>query len=398
MAQRISIPSDGPALVDAPDPATTSPEWLLALRAALNSDADPRHVFQPIVDLRRGVVAGYEALARFSTPPHAPPDVWFSIEPSHRLGTRLEAKSVARAIAARGDLPPNCFLSINVSPDALGSVELTHVLKEAGDLAGVVLEVTEHSRVADLGDLRRVLERYRDAGASIALDDAGAGYAGLQHILALRPEFIKVDRSLVADIDHDEAKRVLMETIGSFAARIDAWVIAEGIETHAELASLMQLDVPLGQGYLFGKPGPKWAELDDPDEAWIRDRVTTRDLEQALAPLVEPLPAVSVNDLDRGRQMLDREPRLRAVVVVDHRGRPMRLVKRGVSGADGHAKALRVNLSTEPVEVLQRAMTRRLEDRFDPVVCCDAVGRYVGAIAIERLIHRSMQRDEGVKR
>ena len=86
----------------------------------------------------------------------------------------------------------------------------------------------------------------------IAVDDTGAGYAGLHHLISVRPEIIKLDRTLVAGIDTDRPRRALVEMFGSFANRFDAWVLAEGVETAAELATLRRIGVPLAQGFLLG--------------------------------------------------------------------------------------------------------------------------------------------------
>ena len=261
---------------------------------------DPDRVdvhFQPIVDLRRGVLAGYEVLARFRSDPYLSPDQWF--DAAARIGRRaeLEAVTLGRALDARRCLPPNCFLSMNVGPDALLDDRVMATLRDAGPLGGVVVEITEQSAVDDYDRLRGRIDPLREAGAHLAVDDAGAGYASLSHVAALRPDFIKVDRGLVAGIDRDPAKAAVMETLGTFGSRIDAWVIAEGIERAAELRRLMQLEVPLGQGYRLGRPAPDMRELDGEvlDLHQRIERVTG----DGLAHLVEPVAAARL--ADRGR-------------------------------------------------------------------------------------------------
>jgi EAL domain-containing protein (putative c-di-GMP-specific phosphodiesterase class I) len=120
----------------------------------------------------------------------------------------------------------------------------------------VVVEITEHQRVESYDDLTRVRARFRQDGIRVAIDDAGAGYASLHHILKLAPDIIKLDIALTREIDRDPVKRALAVSLVQFAKETDAVVIAEGIETPSELATLRDLAVPWGQGFHIGKPGP----------------------------------------------------------------------------------------------------------------------------------------------
>jgi EAL domain-containing protein (putative c-di-GMP-specific phosphodiesterase class I) len=143
---------------------------------------------------------------------------------------------------------------VNVGPDAVLSAPVAAVFAEAGDLRGVVVEITEQTAVADDAALEEAIAPVRAAGALPAVDDAGAGFASLKHIMVLRPDVVKVDRDLVAGIDTDETKAAVVEALGMFTSRIDAWLIAEGVETSAELDRLLSLRVPLVQGYGLGPP------------------------------------------------------------------------------------------------------------------------------------------------
>ena len=128
--------------------------------------------FQPILDTARGTVAGYESLARFSGPPHATPDRWFAVAHTAGFGAELEARALRVALEARAWLPPNCFLSVNVGPDALTSSPVAAVFADAGDLRGVVIEITEQTAVACYDALVAALAPARAAGALLAVDDA----------------------------------------------------------------------------------------------------------------------------------------------------------------------------------------------------------------------------------
>jgi diguanylate cyclase (GGDEF)-like protein len=217
-----------------------------------------RPVFQPIVALASGEPVGYEALARFEGKPGLPPSWWFSQAHRFGLGAALEAESVRAALAA-DDRPPGTFLSINLSPSALASSHLRERLPS--DLSGIVLEITEEERVLDVEGLQRDLDPLRARGARIAVDDAGEGYAGLQQVMSMRADIIKLDRALVADVNADPAKVALIGSLVHFARSTGAAICAEGIETLEELRVLIHLGVAYGQGWALGRPGAPWPRV-----------------------------------------------------------------------------------------------------------------------------------------
>ena len=180
----------------------------------------------------------------------------------HGRSAELESAALRTALAARSTLPPNCFLTLNVSPELLTTEEIRSVWRNEGNLGGLVVELTEQTPIDSYVGLEPDLNQLRAAGALIAVDDAGAGYAGLRHLLALRPSLIKIDRELIQDVDRDEAKRALIEMLGTFAGRVDAWILAEGVERVEELDALVSLGVPLVQGYYLARPAPPWAGID----------------------------------------------------------------------------------------------------------------------------------------
>jgi EAL domain-containing protein (putative c-di-GMP-specific phosphodiesterase class I) len=210
-------------------------------------------VFQPIVELSSGSIVGVEALARFAHEPVRPPDEWFAEARELGFADRLELLCIEQALAMVERLPDDCFVSVNVSPDTAMTGELVSVLSRVPG-ERVVLELTEHDEISDYEWLRPFLERHRARGVRIAVDDAGAGYAGLQHILSLMPDILKLDRELIRGIDTDIARRALARCLADFAGEIGAAVLAEGISGVAELEVLRAVGVSLGQGYYLGKP------------------------------------------------------------------------------------------------------------------------------------------------
>ncbi len=213
-------------------------------------------LFQPIVELERGSVVGYEALTRFASDRGTAPSDWFDLARNCGLGPELQALAVARALAV-SDRPTGAWVSVNVDPAVPEPVRaaLPH------DLRDIVIELTEQALPPEDRDLQRELEDLRARGARIALDDAGAGYAGLSHVVRVRPDLIKLDRSLVVDVEHDHVRLALIEAFVSFARRIGAQVCAEGIESSEQLAALVEARVMLGQGYRLGPPAPAWPRV-----------------------------------------------------------------------------------------------------------------------------------------
>ncbi|MEM7337287.1 MAG: EAL domain-containing protein [Actinomycetota bacterium] len=340
-------------------------------------------VFQPIVDLRRATVAGYEALSRFTVDDGGPdvgPEEWFRTAAALGLGGALEAACLSAALTARADLPRNCFLTLNVDPDSLLEPDVLAVFAAEGNLAGLVIEITEH-RPWDWDRLAAVVGRLQERGARFAVDDAGAGYSGLQQILRLRPSILKLDRSLVSNVDEDEAKVGLIEMLGAFANRIDCWVLAEGVETGGELRRLIGLDVPLAQGFHFARPAPPWAPIDA--EARVALATSRHDQRSdTLHRLV--VPARAVDDLDDAPGVL-LTAESSWVAVCDPIGNPKGLAGLESAFVGEIVPALTVNVHTSPAETMQRLATAPVDPAL-PVIVTDNAGRYLGLVPLRRLL------------
>lgn len=211
--------------------------------------------FQPIVELATGRVVGAEALARFACEPRRPPDAWFAEAFEVGLGPELEAAAMREALAVMAELPAGLYVSLNASPASViaGAVEDV-VARAPGER--LVVELTEHDVVTDYEALERALAPVRRAGVRLAVDDTGAGFASLRHILRLGPEVIKLDRTLTQGVDTDLVRRSLAVALVRFAGEAGATLTAEGVETAGELAVLRELGVATGQGYHLARPGP----------------------------------------------------------------------------------------------------------------------------------------------
>src|SRR5207248_5934633 len=233
---------------------------------------------------------GFEALTRFKQPPQRRPDEWFLLAQRVGLGPALEAHAIKAALSVPRR-PPGTYLSLNLSPSTLTAPEVQDVLP--ADLTGLVIEVTEHELAADDSILGTDRQRLRDRGARVAVDDAGAGYAGLQQLMRVLPDLIKLDRSLVQNVDSDPAKQALVDSFVRFARRTGAQVVAEGIETEEELRALADLDVSYGQGYFLSKPGPAWPAI----SPWTSEKLLRRSLAGALS--VEDIPQLPLGSDQR---------------------------------------------------------------------------------------------------
>lgn len=207
-------------------------------------------VFQPIVMLETRKVVGFEALTRFAD--GTAPDVRFAEAAALGLGDEFELAAIDAALVEARKLPDGVFLSLNVSPAVAMSAGKRLRRHLAGSARSLVLELTEHAPIVDYSRLRNAIAALGDP--KIAVDDAGAGYASMRHILELQPAFAKLDISLVRGIDGDELRQAMAAGFQYYALRTGCRLIAEGVETEEEASALKALGIDLGQGYLFGRP------------------------------------------------------------------------------------------------------------------------------------------------
>ncbi|WP_202841920.1 sensor domain-containing phosphodiesterase [Luteimonas saliphila] len=207
---------------------------------------------QPIVRLADRTVVGWEALARFPEEYGLPTDTWF--RDAARCGRSVDLELVALRAALRDPLPAGgAYLSLNVSPEVACSDALDDVLGDV-DPARIVLEITEHTAVEDYSRLAARLSAFQARGFRIAVDDTGAGFSSLRHVLTLAPDIIKLDMSLVRGVDRHPRLQSLIAALCTFAEGTQATLVAEGVETDAELRMLQQIGVACGQGYFIGAP------------------------------------------------------------------------------------------------------------------------------------------------
>jgi len=211
--------------------------------------------YQSIVDLRTGRSLGVEALSRFTHELVRTPDLWFDEATSVGLGTELEVIALERAVAGIDRLPADMYMAINASAEAIQSDEFHMSLADV-DVERIVLEVVGQTATTDYRTLAASIADLRSRGLRVAVDDVGAGPAGLAHLTDLKPDIIKLNAELTRGIDRDPGRQALgLALLQSGLNAHRSTVVAEGIETKEELATLRSLGFPVGQGYVLGRPG-----------------------------------------------------------------------------------------------------------------------------------------------
>ena len=226
---------------------------LLARLEPVLAGGGPLVVLQPIVDLATGVRVGSEALSRFPTAWGKAPDVCFAEAHSVGLGHELELVALDRA--AEHLTAVEGYVAMNISPATLLLPEFA-ALMERLPLERVLLELSEHDQVEDYDALAAALAPFRARGMRLAIDDVGAGFSSLRHIVVTAPDVLKMDRSIVSGVDTDPVLTRLVGSLVEFGHGGGATVVAEGVETAAEAGVLRDLGVDLGQGWFFGRPAP----------------------------------------------------------------------------------------------------------------------------------------------
>lgn len=210
-------------------------------------------VFQPVVNLSTDEIVACEALSRFRNGLAKSPDCWFTAAQRAGLGVELELLAIRRALALIGELPSRLRVAINAGPQTILHPGFSRLI-EGAPISRLTIELTEHDAVSSYADLLSVLLPLRQQGARLSVDDTGSGYSGLNQILQIKPDIIKLDREMVSGISDDPVRRALATALVSFAAAIEARVIAEGLETKEDVDCVRDLGVSEVQGYFYFRP------------------------------------------------------------------------------------------------------------------------------------------------
>jgi diguanylate cyclase (GGDEF)-like protein len=213
---------------------------------------------QPIVSTATGNTHAYEALARFQARGTSNPLHWFALADEFGLRDDLELACLQSALVLLPSRPDGTLLSVNLSGPLLLDGRTDAILSEAESLHGLILELTENSLLEDTPGLHAKISELQGAGVRFAVDDMGAGYSGLRQMTTVRPSYMKLDRSLIRGIDSDPDRGALITALLGYARQTGGHIVAEGVETAAELAALTELGVELVQGFYAARPGLPW--------------------------------------------------------------------------------------------------------------------------------------------
>lgn len=332
-----------------------------AVRLVLEDPALLSVVAQPIVDLTDGRPAGYELLARVPADWQVPPDRLFAAALRLGVSARLQTGVNVLTLDLLARVPVDCFLTVNLDPTDLADPEVVAPFLALDALAPLVVEVTERAWPDSSGAADDALGALRERGALLAVDDVGAGFAGLTQISRLRPELVKLDQALVAGLGDDPAAELVVDALGRLCGQLDAWVVAEGIERPDQLAVLVRLGVPLGQGFLLGRGEQPWSDVPGADHVRA---VSSRPRGAGDRTLVGGLAL----DLARTGWQRDASGVYRVEV-----------------GGQVH-RALTMAPSTTVEDALLRAVARPAEGRWMPVLVTDPSGRALGEVSVESMI------------
>lgn len=209
--------------------------------------------YQPIVEAETLCVKGFEALCRFEDMPNESPSTLFLEAARTKLQIELEICVMNKALIALRELPNHIYVSVNASPTVVQSGRLQKVFAE-WPKHRIVLELTEHEAASDPEALLKEIKRLKRDGVRLAIDDCGSGHSGLQQIVRLTPDFLKLDKSLTCSIDTDFVKRSLVSAMVQFSTKTNMKVVVEGVQTQGEFETLKSLQVELMQGYFLGRP------------------------------------------------------------------------------------------------------------------------------------------------
>lgn len=370
--------------------------------------------YQPIMDFHTGTVFGWEALTRGpqDSPFRSPVMLFEMAEKLERLFL-LEEICREQALANLGELSGNQKLFLNIHPKTMADPNFTpgktlRLLDEAGlTPENIVFEITERHSVQNFDLFYRTLAHYRSQGFLVAVDDAGAGYSGLLSIAEIRPDFIKIDRNLVQDVDRDPVKRALLETFVSFANKIGSRIIAEGIETKGQTTCLVDMGVHFGQGFYLARPGaPRPGLSIDPQTIKPLADLTKETLSCSIpvGKLAEAPHPVGQNFLACAARDFFEENRQASNLVVEQDGIPRGLVmeyhlNRQLTTQYGMAlfynRPITNVMDPDPLVVDERmpveqaaklAMEREPLKAYDDIIITRG-GRLFGVITVQRLMN-----------
>jgi EAL domain-containing protein (putative c-di-GMP-specific phosphodiesterase class I)/GGDEF domain-containing protein len=379
-------------------------------------------VFQPVVSLVDATVLGYEALSRGPQGSVLErPDALFGAATSHDLNWELEYICRAKALENAKNMLSDKMIFINVDPKIINDPRFSkgqtrEMLDNFRANAGnIIFEITEKTAIEDYMSFCRILDNYTSQGYKIAIDDAGSGYSGLRMLAQTHPHFIKVDMDLVRNIDKDGLKQALMEALNDFSVTSNSKIIAEGIETEEELATLIRLGVPYGQGFFLQRPVAGFSEISSEVRQIILEKNERKKRQSTYTPLTMPIgeitqPSTYLAPSVPGVKALEyfnTYPSVHAIPVVQN-GQPVGLLMKNkflASLATQYGVAVYMNRPISmlmdrnplvmdydtPLEVVSRSAISRKDDDIYDYILITKDTQYHGVVTIKRLLEKTTQ-------
>lgn len=345
-----------------------------ALLAHVLDDGGIASTYQPIVDLGRGIVVGFEAFVRVPDGRVSAHDLF---QAAARVGRsdELEAAALRAGLAARDRLVPSGFLSLNVSAAALADPAVDAVLAAQPSLDGIVLELTDTDSASILAAADAIAAQ-RERGAAIAVAQHGFGLDDMRAVFEVQPAYVKLANDWVDGIATDPVKLALVETVCYFALRMGVRVVAQGIEALADLAAVQRLGVGFAQGFLLARPSAAGVHTAAPQ--FVEPESSSRHL-PTVARLTEPAAELRIDALDSERDELPFE------VIVGELGEPLAVMRRTANRIENLPLTV-IAAESSVVAAARAALSRGARTRFDPLVCVDRFGAFAGVVPMERIV------------
>lgn len=384
--------------------------------------SDIRIVFQPVVSLSSGEIIGYEALTRGPMGSMLErPDALFSTAAAFDLVWELEYLCRRTALEKAKDLSPSKMVFINVDPKIINDPRFQKgqtqdmLRKFQANAGNIIFEITEKTAIEDYKSFCRILDNYTSQGYKIAIDDTGSGYSGLRTLAEIRPNFIKVDMELVRDIDKDNLKQAMLKALYDFSVSTNSNIIAEGIETQDELATLISMGVPYGQGFFLQKPQQEFGELPNSIKQIVIKLNKRKKRELYHTPITMPVGEIAQQEqvfpsTTVGNVTLDyfsKHPACQGIPIVDN-DRPLGLLMKGkflANLATQYGIALYMHRSilslmdknplivdyATPIEAVSKsALSRKDDDIYDYIIITKE-NKYFGTVTIKKLLEKTTQ-------
>ncbi|MCD5407035.1 MAG: EAL and GGDEF domain-containing protein [Desulfotomaculum sp.] len=374
-----------------------------------------RIVYQPLVNLSNGEIIGYEALTRGPAGSVLEsPGMLFPLAEKAGLLYPLEKVTREKALTEMHRLNQGEMLFLNINPTILNDPSFSsgrtkEILQKTQRMPQhVVFEITERTAITNFSAFRKALEHYRRQGFKVAIDDVGAGYSSLQSVAELKPDFIKIDRSLIANIHLDSTKQALLETFVVFSRKINSALIAEGIETREELKSVIRLGVNTAQGFYIARPANPLPDLNTDFKMSLKEKTTRKQDALNMLPLVGEIVQATlyVNTGDATGDVVakfQQNKNLHNVVVLDSNEQPVGLITRDKLfyklgkqyGFDLYCRrAIDLSMDKQPLIIesnididtaAQLAMQRNVDQIYDPFIVIEN-NRSLGLVSIRQLL------------